>query len=281
MFPSVCQGLELEQKDGIRHAWPCRLSLYLCLHNQLQGHASSITHALHYQLIGSSHIASLFSLSSLSLFSPSTWCPRRRFLATNLPGLSQTLFAQTNGTSAGLLVHLSELGAPGKYRNGTLSICTHLPRSTLRFIFCCDACCCTMVLSPMFLHFSCTCYNGILSFTLTFINLADTFIILCCRPWNSNWFTVEIEVNKKIKNKTKLLTSQLNWRFFALVWTKTADWIIENAHSFSTSRRCFWNVINIAFSPVTLTKQRSAHKLYFIRSNENPIETFLKTIGSL
>ncbi len=39
----------------------------------------------------------------------------------------------------------SELGAPGKYRNGALYICTHLPRSTLRFLFCCDACCCTMV----------------------------------------------------------------------------------------------------------------------------------------
>ncbi len=29
----------------------------------------------------------------------------------------------------------SELGAPGEYRNGALYICTHLPRSTLRFIF--------------------------------------------------------------------------------------------------------------------------------------------------
>ncbi len=35
---------------------------------------------------------------------------------------------------------------------------------------------------------SCTCYNGILSFTFTFtfIHLEDTFIILCCRPQNSN-----------------------------------------------------------------------------------------------
>ncbi len=39
----------------------------------------------------------------------------------------------------------SELGAPGKYRNGALYICTHLPRSTLRFLFCRNACCCTMV----------------------------------------------------------------------------------------------------------------------------------------
>ncbi len=28
-----------------------------------------------------------------------------------------------------------ELGAPGKYRNGALYICTYLPRSTLRFLF--------------------------------------------------------------------------------------------------------------------------------------------------
>ncbi len=28
-------------------------------------------------------------------------------------------------------------------------------------------------------------------------------------------------------------------------------WIIENAHSFSASRRCFWNVRNIAVSPET------------------------------
>ncbi len=39
----------------------------------------------------------------------------------------------------------SELGAPGKYRNGALYICTNLPRSTLKFLFCCDAYCCTMV----------------------------------------------------------------------------------------------------------------------------------------
>ncbi len=29
----------------------------------------------------------------------------------------------------------SELGAPGKYRNGALYIFTHLPRSILRFLF--------------------------------------------------------------------------------------------------------------------------------------------------
>ncbi len=53
----------------------------------------------------------------------------------------------------------SELGAPGKYRNGAIYIWTYLPRSTLRFLNCRDACCCTMALSSMFLHFSCTCYN--------------------------------------------------------------------------------------------------------------------------
>ncbi len=54
-------------------------------------------------------------------------------------------------------------------------------------------------LCPMFLHLSCTCYNGILSFT--FIHLADTFILSCCRPRNSNWFTVEIQVLTKKLNK--------------------------------------------------------------------------------
>ncbi len=39
----------------------------------------------------------------------------------------------------------SELGAPGKYKNRALYICTHLPRSPLRFLFCRDACCCTML----------------------------------------------------------------------------------------------------------------------------------------
>ncbi len=116
----------------------------------------------------------------------------------------------------------SELGAPGKYRNGALYICTHLPRSTLRFLFCRDACCCTMVphsCVQCFYIFSCTCYNGILSFTFTFtfIHLADTFILSCCRPWNSNWLPLRYKVlTKKIKNyKTINLTIEpLNHLYF-------------------------------------------------------------------
>ncbi len=45
--------------------------------------------------------------------------------------------------------------------------------------------------------FSCTCYNGILSFTFTFIHLADTFILSCWRQRNSNWFTFKIQVLTK------------------------------------------------------------------------------------
>ncbi len=61
-----------------------------------------------------------------------------------------------------------------------------------------DACCCTMVphsFYPTFLHFSFTCYNGILSFT--FIHLEDTCIISCCRPWHSIRSTIEIQVLTK------------------------------------------------------------------------------------
>ncbi len=48
------------------------------------------------------------------------------------------------------------------------------------------------------------------------------------------------------------LTIELNigW-IFRIGLNKTADWIIVNAHSFSASRRCFWNIRNIAVSPVT------------------------------
>ncbi len=71
------------------------------------------------------------------------------------------------------------------------------------FFFCRDACCCTVV--P---HSWVQCfyifhvrYNGILSFTFTFIHLADAFILSCCRPRNSNWLTVEIQVLTKKRNK--------------------------------------------------------------------------------
>ncbi len=107
MFPSVCQGLELEQKDRIRHAWPCRLSLYLCLHNQLQGHASSMHSTISSSGLPTSlpcfpFLLCLYFHPQLDVQEEGFWPP--------IPGLSQTLFAQTNGTSTGLLVHLSELG---------------------------------------------------------------------------------------------------------------------------------------------------------------------------
>ncbi len=71
-----------------------------------------------------------------------------------------------------------------KYRNGALYICTHLPRSTLRFLFCRDACCCTMVPHSWvqrFYIFHVHVIIVIFSFTFTFIHLADTFIISCSR----------------------------------------------------------------------------------------------------
>ncbi len=43
------------------------------------------------------------------------------------------------------------------------------------------------------------------------------------------------------------LTIELLGGFFALVWIKTADWIIE----MHIHRKYFWNVRNIAVSPVT------------------------------
>ncbi len=94
----------------------------------------------------------------------------------------------------------SELGAPGKYRNGALYICTHLPDQPWGSFFAvmlAAAQWCPIVVSNVS-TFSCTRYNGILSFT--FIHLADTSILSGCRPRNSNWFTVEIQVNKK-RNK--------------------------------------------------------------------------------
>ncbi len=77
-----------------------------------------------------------------------------------------------------------ELGAPDKYRNGDIYICTHLPKSTLRFFFVmlASAQWCPVVESNVSTFFSCTCYNGILSFTFTFIHLADIFLISCCGP---------------------------------------------------------------------------------------------------
>ncbi len=58
-------------------------------------------------------------------------------------------------------------------------------------------------------------------------------------------------LRKEMSQKCKLLfKTGLCGGIFVLVWTKTADWIIENAHSFSASRRCFWNVRNIAVSQV-------------------------------
>ncbi len=94
----------------------------------------------------------------------------------------------------------SELWAPGKYRNGGLYICTHLSRSTLRFLFLvvmlAAAQWCPIAVSNVSTFFM-YMYNGILSFTFTFIHLADNFIISRCRPRNSNWFTVEIKVYQK------------------------------------------------------------------------------------
>ncbi len=99
----------------------------------------------------------------------------------------------------------SELGAPGKYRNGALYICTNLPRSTLRFLFCRDACCCTMV--P---HSCVQCFymlHVIMGFfhLHLFIHLTVTFILSCCRPRNSNCFTVEIQVLTKNKINYKMI----------------------------------------------------------------------------
>ncbi len=71
-----------------------------------------------------------------------------------------------------------ELGAPGKYRNGALYICTHLPISTLRFLFVVVLAAGTTV--P---HSSVQCFyifhvhdNGILSFIFT--HLEDTYFML-------------------------------------------------------------------------------------------------------
>ncbi len=74
-----------------------------------------------------------------------------------------------------------------------------LPRSTLRFLFCHDASCCTMV--P---HSCVQCFymlHVIMGFfhLHLFIHLTVTFILSCCRPRNSNCFTVEIQVLTKTK----------------------------------------------------------------------------------
>ncbi len=82
-------------------------------------------------------------------------------------GLTRVCFVAVRGG-------FCDFGAPGKYRNGALYICTYVPRSTLRILFCHDACCCTMVphsCVQYFYIFHVYVIKMIISFT--FIHLAD------------------------------------------------------------------------------------------------------------
>ncbi len=94
----------------------------------------------------------------------------------------------------------SELGAPGKYRNGALYICTHLPDHPWGFF----------LLWCLLLHngatLNCVIYM-ILWDPFIYIHLADTFILSCCRLWNSNWFTVRWD---RRFNKNKINYKMIN-----------------------------------------------------------------------